>query len=354
MRHATVVLLALCCTAAAQFGGSTPPPAAGHDATARALAYSWPRVRTTIRSSWLTRFARSNSDPSTLSPQPNPTVTPNDPQWPEQWGLPEVGAPAAWALAPARRQVVVAVIDSGVDPAQADLQGALVPGADFADASGSTVDQYGHGTMVAGVIAARGNNGQGVAGACWTCLIMPIKVLGADGTGSGTSIAAGIRYAADHGAQVVNLSVILNEADADVASAIAYAQAHGVLVVAAAGNDGTDNATFPASYPGVVSVAATDQTGELYPWSTHGTWVSVAAPGCDVTTALGGGYGAFCGTSAAAPLVTGIAALALSAGNVSTAAVAAALERTATPLPGVVADGRVDALLALRQLLPKS
>lgn len=354
MRLARVALLSLCCVLVAQIGGGATTRT-GHGSTARAVAYSWPRVRSAVRSQWLVRFARQSADPSAPAPEPAaPTsITPNDPQWPQQWGLAQVDAPQAWALAPSRRQVVVAVVDSGVDPTQADLQGALVPGADFADGSGSTDDQYGHGTMVAGVIAARGDNGQGVAGACWTCLIMPIKVLGADGTGTGSSIAAGIRYAADNGAQVINLSVILNEADSDVESAIAYAESRGVLVVAAAGNSGAADATYPASYPGVVSVAATDQTGQLYPWSTRGTWVTLAAPGCDVTTALGGAYGAFCGTSAASPLVAGIAALALSTANVSTADVAGALERTASPLPGGVADGRIDALQALEQLLPQ-
>ena len=183
------------------------------------------------------------------------------------------------------RPVVVAVVDSGVDPSQPDLQGALVPGADFADSSGSTVDQYGHGTMVAGVIAARGNNGQGVAGVCWVCQIMPIKVLDANGAGTAASVAEGIRWAADHGANVINLSFILSSPDADVEASIADAHARGVLVVAAAGNNGSGDATYPAAYPFVVSVAATDDADQLYPWSSRGSWVTLAAPGCSLTTA---------------------------------------------------------------------
>jgi subtilisin family serine protease len=283
-------------------------------------------------------------------PAAAPTILPNDPGWTQQWGLRQVEAPAAWALMTgASRQVVVAVVDSGVDPTQPDLQGALVPGADFADASGSTADQYGHGTMVAGVIAARGDNGEGVAGVCWTCLIMPIKVLDANGSGTASSIADGIRWAADHGANVINMSIVLSGPDADVASAIAYAHDKGVMVVAAAGNAGNGDATYPASYPFVVSVAATDDSDQLYPWSTHGTWVTLAAPGCTMTTALGGGFAAFCGTSAAAPLVAGLAALGYEAGAPSEADLEAALERSAKPLPGEVGSGRVDALQLVSQ-----
>jgi subtilisin family serine protease len=261
-----------------------------------------------------------------------------------------VEAPAAWTLSPgATRPAVVAVIDSGVDPGQPDLQGALVGGADFADSTGSTADQYGHGTMVAGVIAARGNNGQGVAGACWACLIMPIKVLDANGTGTATSIADGIRWAADHGANVINMSFVLSGPDPDVEAAIAHAHEQGVIVIAAAGNAGSGEATYPAAYPFVVSVAASDSSDQLYPWSTFGSWVTLAAPGCAVTTTLGGGVASFCGTSAATPLVAGLAGLAYEAGATSEAALEAALEQTAKPLPGVVGSGRVDALQLVRR-----
>ena len=287
-------------------------------------------------------------------PAAAPTVLPNDPDWSQQWGLRQVQAPDAWALVQGGSRPVVAVIDSGVDPAQADLQGALVPGADFADSTGSTADQYGHGTLVAGVIAARGNNGQGVAGVCWTCLIMPIKVLDASGSGSAANVALGIRWAADHGANVINMSFVLSTPDPDVEAAIVHAHALGVIVVAAAGNAGNGEPTYPAAYPFVVSVAATDDADHLYPWSTYGSWVTLAAPGCAVTTALGGGFSPFCGTSAAAPVVAGLAGLGYAAGATSEAQLEAALERTAKPLPGSVGSGRVDALQLIRQFLPST
>jgi thermitase len=293
------------------------------------------------------RIAVAGRPPAVSAPT---TVIPTDPGWSQEWGLSQIGAPAAWHVSTGSKPVVVAVIDSGVDPNQPDLQGALVPGADFADGTGSTADQYGHGTMVAGVIAARPDNGIGGAGICWTCVVMPIKVLGADGTGTSVAIAQGIRYAADHGANVISMSFVLSGPDSGVESALAYAHSLGVLLVAAAGNTGSDSPTYPASYPDVVSVAAVDPNGALYPWSTHGSWVTLAAPGCAYTTAMGGGFtSGFCGTSAAAPLVAGLAGLALSAGNESTAAVGAALEQTAVPLPGVVGSGRVDASALLAQ-----
>ena len=278
------------------------------------------------------------------------TVVPTDPGWSQEWGLTQIDAPAAWHVSSGSGPVVIAVIDSGVDPAQPDLQGALVPGADFADGTGDTSDQYGHGTMVAGVIAARPDNGLGGAGICWTCRVMPVKVLGADGSGTAAAIADGIRYAADHGASVISMSFVLTGPDSGVESALAYAHSRGVLLVAAAGNSGSDTPTYPASYPDVISVAAVDQSGALYPWSARGSWVTLAAPGCAFTTAIGASFVSnFCGTSAAAPLVAGLAGLALSAGGGSAADVEAALEQTAVPLPGAVGSGRIDALQLLQR-----
>lgn len=296
---------------------------------------------------------------STLGARPTPFATrpsqlvPDDPDWNGEWGLQQIGAPLAWALVPAGRPAVIAVIDSGVDPTQPDLQGALVPGADFADSTGSTADQFGHGTMVAGVIAARGNNGEGVAGACWSCLVMPVKVLDASGMGSAQSVAEGIRFAVDNGANVINMSFVLSAPDQGVADAIAYAEQKGVVVVAAAGNSGSSDPTYPASYPGVVSVAATDDSDQLYPWSTYGPWVNLAAPGCTVSTAMGGGFDQFCGTSAAAPLVAGLAGLAFEAGAQSAAQVVATLESTASPFGGAVGGGRVDAAGLVQHLAPE-
>ena len=302
-----------------------------------------------VRAKTHRRLSSATGIPHTrVAPAPT-TVVPTDPDWSQQWALHARQRARRLAVSTGAKPVVIAIIDSGVDPSQPDLQGGLVPGADFADGNNDTTDQFGHGTMVAGVIAARPNNGIGGAGVCWTCRVMPVKVLGADGRGGAPAIADGIRYAADHGANVISMSFVLSGPDADVESSLRYAHSRGVILVAAAGNAGGDSQTYPASYPDVISVAAVDQSGALFPWSTHGTWVTLAAPGCSLTTAPGGSFATFCGTSAAAPLVAGLAGLALSSGDASPAEVEAALEQTAVPLPGSVGSGRVDALGLLQR-----
>lgn len=252
---------------------------------------------------------------------------PNDPLWQASWGLRTLGAPAIWQLGQGSPRVVVAVVDTGVDAAQPDLAGALVPGWNVLDGTTDTTDGLGHGTAVAGVIAARADDGIGGAGICPRCSVMPVKVFDATGHGPGSEIAAGIDWAVDHGANVINLSLVLNGPDDAVSTAVANAVAHGDLVVAAAGNDGGTSPNYPAALPGVISVAGEDPTTQLYAWSTGGSWVSVAAPGCN-ETATGGGYGEFCGTSSATAAVSGLLGLALSDGS-SPAAARSALLSTA-------------------------
>jgi subtilisin family serine protease len=277
-------------------------------------------------------------------------LVPSDPLWPQQWGAAAIQAPAAWAVTTGSASTIVAVLDTGVDATQPDLAGALVPGYDFVNGDADPSDDFGHGTSVAGIIAARLDNGAGVAGVCPDCAVMPVKVVGSDGTGLTSTIAEGMTWAVDHGARVVNLSLGGPAASDVLASAVDYARAHGVLVVAAAGNNGNTNAFYPASYPGVVSVAASDPQDHLYPWSDSGSWVDVAAPGCDLAPSRGGGFGDFCGTSASTPVVSGLAGLALSFAPGSTAdGLAQALESTAAPVGGV-AFGRVDAARMLQAL----
>jgi subtilisin family serine protease len=248
-------------------------------------------------------------------------AAPNDPLWAEEWGPRAVGLLSVWATAAAARNVVVAVVDTGVDATQRDLAGLVLPGWNALTGTADTADDNGHGTAVAGVIAARAGNGIGAAGYCRNCTILPVKVLDSSGHGPSTTIAAGIDWAVDHGANVLNLSLTLTSRDGAVSAAVARALAAGVIVVAAAGNTGGTGVAYPAAEPGVVSVEADDQSGVLYPWSTSGAWVSVAAPGCNQSTARGGGFGEFCGTSSAAAAVSGILGTVLGSSGATTARV---------------------------------
>ena len=278
-------------------------------------------------------------------------TTPNDRFWTSQAGLRLAAFPRAWDITRGSSAVVVAVLDTGVDSSHPDLAEAVVPGYDFVNRDADPADDEGHGTAVAGVIAARGNNGEGVAGACWACRVMPVKVLDATGSGSTSTVAAGIVWAADRGASVINLSLGSPGNTAALSDAVAYAVRKGVLVVAAAGNNGAATPFYPAAEPGVLGVAATDLEDHLYSWSNRGAWVRIAAPGC-TPTAVPGGYGNLCGTSAAAPLVGGLAALARTANpDGSAVEIERTLEETVVRIQADVRSGRIDAGGALTRLV---
>ncbi len=170
---------------------------------------------------------------------------------------------------------------------------------------------------------------------------MPVKVVSAAGWASDVDVAPGITWAVDHGANVINMS-FGGTYSSTIASAIDYATARGVLVVAAAGNNGNSSSFYPAADAGVLSVAGTQSDDSLYPWSNYGPWVSVAAPGCDLTTMRGGQYGEFCGTSASAPVVSGLAALAMSYSPSSSAAAIKLAITSSGRTVGGVTNGRVD------------
>ncbi len=280
-------------------------------------------------------------------------TSPDDTDWPQQDGLRVAGFPKAWDVTQGSSKIVVAVIDTGVDANHPDLRGALVPGWDFIGNDGDPSDDHGHGTAVAGVVAARSNNHVGGAGICWRCLVMPIKALDAKGSGDDTLIAAGIVWAIDHGARVINLSLGGPGSSVELANALGYASAKGVVVIAAAGNAGTTTQFYPAADSHAISVAATTVVDSRYSWSNFGSWVRLAAPGCNIAPILGDGYGTFCGTSSATPVVAGLVALELSAQPAATARdVEDALARAAVPLPAFVQYGRIDAGKTLALLRP--
>jgi subtilisin family serine protease len=276
-------------------------------------------------------------------------TTPNDPFWTAQTGSQEISAPGAWDLTRGSQSTVVALLDSGIDSTHPDLAGSTLPGYDFVNGDADPADDNGHGTQSAGVLTARGNNSAGIAGMCWSCSILPVKVLGLLGDGSTAALASGIVWAADRGARVISMSLGAPGTTQTLADAVRYAAGRGVVLVASAGNEGTTTPTYPAAYPEVISVAATAPGRMLYPFSNRGDWVRLAAPGCNPTVFPAGAYMLFCGTSSSAPLVSGIAALAFSLRPAATKAVVdRALERSAKPLaePGV-RHGQVDAHAAL-------
>ncbi len=277
-------------------------------------------------------------------------VVPSDPLA-TSWTYEAANLPAAWDVTTGSEAVVVAVVDSGVQSSHPDLVGAVLPGYDFVDLDADASDVNGHGTAVAGIAAARANNALGAAGACWSCRILPLRVLGPEGFARLATIAQAIDFAVEHGAAVVNVSLYGENRNGALEAAIRRARASGVPVVAAAGNEGTTaTEQYPAAYADTLSVGATDESGALAVYSSRGSWVKLAAPGCTPTTQLGGGFGAGCGTSGAAPLVAGIAALLRTQAPYATVAqLEAALAQSARPLAGT-RFGRVDALGALQRL----
>jgi type VII secretion-associated serine protease mycosin len=281
-----------------------------------------------------------------------------------QWDLDTMRVAEVWPRATGA-DVTVAVIDTGVDATHPDLDGQVLPGADFISGTeGTSVDPNGHGTHVAGTIAALAGNGAGIAGAAPDARILPIRVLGGNGGGYMSDVANGIVYAADHGADVINLSVSSTAQVGAVTDAIAYARGRGVVVVAAAGNArGSGSPTaYPAADPGVLAVAATDAADRVAPYSTRGGYVDVAAPGSDILStfppATGVAYRRMNGTSMAAPHVAALAALLKSADReLGPDRIERAIESSAADLgePGRDDDfgfGRVDAAAALAAAVP--
>ncbi len=278
-------------------------------------------------------------------------VQPNDPAWADQLGARQIGLPQVWETTTGDAGVVIATVDTGANGIP-DLEGAFVPGYDFVDNDFEPQDTHagGHGSRVASVIAARGNNQIGMAGYCWGCRVMPIRV-SANGSASPARIAVGIRYAVDRGARIINVSLShAGSPDAAEAAAVAYAIERDVIVVASAGNAGTETPQYPAAYPGVLAVGASDDLDELYFWSSRGPWVSLTAPGCQMVTDWQTPPGTICGTSFTPAVVAALAGLLLSKNPALTGSqVVAALRVTARPVIGV-AYGRVDPVAALRWL----
>ena len=279
------------------------------------------------------------------NPGPQPV---NDPVFPDQWGEVQINAPAAWARGDTGSGVTIAIVDTGTDLTHPDLQAHLVPGADFTPRAdqgcAGPQDENGHGTHVSGIAAAVTNNGIGVAGTAPDAKVMPVRVLNAGGEGEDQAVIAGIKYAADHGAKVINLSLggapIVGETpqfNQDLADAVDYAYARGAVVVAAAGNESLPLCSFPAAAKNAVCVGATDRrrapsfysnfpnqpdqnvgvrapggAGSPFCEDSEDIWSTIWPDGdpCrnEATKDLSG-YDTLAGTSMATPFVSGLAAV---------------------------------------------
>jgi serine protease len=309
--------------------------------------------------SMIDEFVRTlANDPRVEVAEPNylyeMTAFPNDPLYAKQWSFPMIDAPAAWKDGATGKGVVVAVIDTGVAYENyekfkqvEDLGGAeFVKGYDFVNDDDHPNDDHGHGTHVAGTIAQRTNNGKGVAGVAYEAKIMPLKVLNKNGMGTAADIADAIRYAADEGAQVINMSLGGGGRSMAMESAVAYARKKNVVVVCAAGNGSRNRVEFPAAYPGAFAVSAVGPDKKLAFYSSYGKELAISAPGGDKQKGGEAGailqntitpndvgktdaYLAFQGTSMATPHVAGVAALVISAGVTDAGKVEAILKDTA-------------------------
>ena len=285
-----------------------------------------------------------NADPAVEYAEPNyiyyafdagpaaADVTPNDPHFSKQWAHPMIGSPAAWDISTGSSSVVIAIIDTGIDSGHPDLSAKIVAGYDFVDDDTDPRDENGHGTHVAGIAAASTDNGVGIAGMDWQARIMPVRVLNAEGEGKTSDIVAGINWAYQHGARVLNLSLGGPGDSQAMQDAVTAAHSSGSLVVAAMGNDRVANPTsYPAAYEHVMAVSATGPSDTFASYSQYGPHCDIAAPGGQMAglydpkgiystmptyavylnTAHGynQNYDTLQGTSQATPHVSGLAAL---------------------------------------------
>jgi major intracellular serine protease len=229
------------------------------------------------------------------------------------WGLAAYNIPQQWK-ATRGENVTVAVLDTGIDANHPDLAEALVDARDFTRSKHGAADRHGHGTHVAGIVAAR-HNATGVVGVAHACRLLAVKVLDDDGSGASEAIAAGIVWACRQGADILSLSFGSREPDALIEAALAQAVQQGKFVLCAAGNDGRDNSIhYPARLATSVAVGAVDRAGKLAPFSSRGAELDICAPGEHIlSTWKEGGYARLSGTSMATPFVTGVVALMLAA-----------------------------------------
>jgi YVTN family beta-propeller protein len=282
-------------------------------------------------------------------------AAPDDARYAEQWSLPLIGWDRVATPDLPGAAAIVAILDTGVDADHPDLDGRLLPGASFVDGQPADTDPHGHGTWLAGIVAAATDNGEGIAGIGGSGVrVLPITVLAADGTGDDSAVIAGIVAAVDGGADVILMAFSNPGYSAALQAAVDYAWASDVVLVAANGNDGTTNPSYPAGHRGVMGIASTDRADQLAADSNHGPQTFLAAPGVEILTTAAGAdtdpstddeYRLVSGTSMAAAAVAASASVlrALDA-NAPNAVIVGRLARSAAPAGTAeeTGNGRLD------------
>src|SRR5437667_790422 len=261
-------------------------------------------------------LAKYQADPQVVNAEENKTrqsqAFPTDPLYSNQWSLPKIGWDLVFGTVTPTGSAIVAILDTGVDAQHPDLAGNVIPGTSILDGSSGTTDPSGHGTWVAGIVAARTNNTpvEGIAGVAYAGVhVMPVTVLDANGLGPDSDVIAGVIWAADHGADVIVMAFSNPGFSQNLQDALDYAWSKNVVMVDSTGNDDASTPTFPAGDRGVMGVSGTDPNDTLAPFSNSGPSVFLAAPASDIqTTAIGDAYTVISGTSASAAIVAGVAA----------------------------------------------
>lgn len=282
---------------------------------------------------------------------------PNDEMFNDQYAHQRTESLKGWEIQKGKPDLVVAVVDTGVDLNHPDLKDNMLPkGYDFVDDDEVAMDEQGHGTHCAGISAGVAHNKIGIAGYAPGAKIMPVRVLDRRGSGTWADVASGIAWAADNGAHVINLSLGGSSDSKVVGDAVKHALDKDVVVVAAMGNDGNNTKSYPAAYPGVVAVGATNSQDRIAGFSQYGEWTSVSAPGVSILSTMMQSrrpYSKLSGTSMASPAVAGLAALVRSQfPDLSQAEVKAHIEHTAEDLGDAGYDihyghGRINVFKAL-------
>ena len=291
-------------------------------------------------------------------PEPNyisNVLTVSDPLFNDQWYIPDTNFDKAWEKAKSKDPIKVAVIDSGVDANHPDLKGKILNGRDFLNDDTDASDDHGHGTFVAGIIAAEANN-IGIKGLHDYVQIVPVKVIDENGLGTYEDVAKGILFAADNAAKVINLSIGGYAYSFVLQEAVDYAFEKGCIVVAAGGNDGIEQEIFPAAYPDVIGVSALGYNGEIWHDSNSGRHIDVSAPGVNIiSTGLAESYVYASGTSASASMVSALAGMLVSEKpEISSSVIKRLIMQSVKDLGDegrdkVYGNGEIDALTALEQ-----